>query len=140
MGSVEVVGLFPLLQLVVEEVGVVDDEAVEHPVELSFVDGVGSLHLVVEPGRGRFDVDLADAAVEHVIVELGAELSSVVGLDDPHSEGEPGQQVVEDGLTREEATSSMRRRFNPGTKGRRQRSRPQGSSADETTAHVAEKP
>ena len=40
VGPVEVVEVFPLLQLVVEELGVVDDDAVEHPVELFVVDAV----------------------------------------------------------------------------------------------------
>ena len=51
MGAV--VEVLPLLQLVVEQLGVVDDEAVKHPVELFLVDAVGSLHLAVEAGCGR---------------------------------------------------------------------------------------
>jgi hypothetical protein len=50
VGPVEVVEVFPLLQAVVEELGVVDDDSLEHPVELFFVDAMRSLDLAVEPG------------------------------------------------------------------------------------------
>ena len=82
MGAIEVVEVLPLFKLVVEELGVVDEDAVEEAVELFAVDAVGSLYFAVESGCGGFDVDVADAAVEDVPVELGAELGAVVGLDD----------------------------------------------------------
>ena len=69
MGSVEVVEVLPFLELLVEEAGVVDDDAVEESVELFGVDAVGSLDLAVEAGRGGLDVDVVDAAVEDVPVE-----------------------------------------------------------------------
>ena len=71
MASVVVVEVFPFLELVVEELGVVDDDPVEHPVELFGVDAVGSLHFAVESGGPGFDVDVSDAPVEDVVVELG---------------------------------------------------------------------
>ncbi len=96
MGPVEVVEVLPLLQLVVEQFGVVDDDAVEHPVELFFVDPVRSLHLAVESGGRRPDVDVADAPVEDVVVELGSELASVVGLDHVDPKRQPGEEIVEE--------------------------------------------
>jgi hypothetical protein len=69
-----VVVVLPLLKLVVEDLGVVDDDAVEEPVELLGIDAVGSLHLAVQPGCAGLDVDVADALVEDVPVEAGAEL------------------------------------------------------------------
>jgi hypothetical protein len=45
-----VVEVLPFLELVVEQVGVVDDDAVEEPVELLGVDTVGAFHFAVEPG------------------------------------------------------------------------------------------
>jgi hypothetical protein len=48
VGSVEVVEVFPFLELVVEQLCVVDDYPVEHPIELLCVDSVGSFHLPVE--------------------------------------------------------------------------------------------
>ncbi len=81
MGTVEVVEVLPFLKLVVEELGVVDDDAVEHAVELFGVDAVGAFDLPVEPWCGRLDVDVADAAVEEVPVEGALELGAVVGLD-----------------------------------------------------------
>ena len=77
MGAVEVVEVLPFLELVVEELGVVDDDAVEHPVELFGVDPVGSLHLSVEPRCGGLDVDVADAPVKDVVVERALELGAV---------------------------------------------------------------
>jgi hypothetical protein len=49
MRAMVVVVVLPLLQLVGEDVGVVDDLALEEPVELLRVDPVGSFHLAVEP-------------------------------------------------------------------------------------------
>ena len=69
-----VVVVLPLLQLVGEQAGVVDHLAFEEPVELFGVDAVGSFHLAVEPRRPGFDLDMVDAFVEQVPVELGAEL------------------------------------------------------------------
>ena len=63
MGAMVVVVVLPLLELVVEDVGVVD--------------AVGSLHLAVESGCAGLDVDVADALVEHVPVELRAELRRI---------------------------------------------------------------
>ena len=42
---------FPLGELVVEQLGVVDDHALELAVELFAVDPVGALYLPVEPRR-----------------------------------------------------------------------------------------
>jgi hypothetical protein len=61
------------LQLLGEQAGVVDDLALEAPVELFGVDAVGSFHFAVEPRRRRFDLDVVDAFVEQVPVEGGAE-------------------------------------------------------------------
>src|SRR6266498_6016843 len=79
--SVEVVEVLPLLQAVVEESGVVDDHSFEHPVELLLVDPVGPLNLAVQPRGLGLDVDMADAGVQDVVVELRLELRTVVGLD-----------------------------------------------------------
>jgi DDE superfamily endonuclease len=64
-----VVEVFPFLELVVEDLGVVDHGAVQHAVELLGVDAVGALHLAVEPGRSWIDVDVAGALVQHMPVE-----------------------------------------------------------------------
>ena len=74
MGAVEVVEVLPFLELLVEQAAVVDDDPVEHPIELFRVDAVGALHPAVEPGRGRLDVDVTDAPVEEVPVERALEL------------------------------------------------------------------
>src|SRR5262245_56503689 len=44
--------------------GVVNNLALEEPVELFGVDAVRSLHFAVEPRRPRFDLDMVDAFVE----------------------------------------------------------------------------
>jgi hypothetical protein len=61
--------------------GVIDDDAVEHPVDL-VVDPVGTLDFAVEPGRDRLDVDATDATVEPMPVERALKLGPVVRLDD----------------------------------------------------------
>ena len=96
MGSVEVVEVLPLLEPVVEEAGVVEDDAVEEPVELLGVDAVGSLDFAVEPGGAGLDVDVADAAVEEVPVEAALELGAVVGLDALDGEGQLLEDVVDE--------------------------------------------
>jgi hypothetical protein len=47
VGTVVVVVVLPLSELVVEDFGVVDDQAVEQCIELFGVDAVGPLHLCV---------------------------------------------------------------------------------------------
>jgi hypothetical protein len=72
--AVVVVVVLPFLQLVGEEVGVVDDLALEELVELLRVDAVGSLHLAVQPGGTGFDLDVVNAFVEQVPVKRRTEL------------------------------------------------------------------
>ena len=80
MGSVVVVVILPLGELVVEQVGVIDDDAVEQAVELLGVDAVGS-HLSVQPWGAGLDVDVLHALLQGMPVEAGAELGAVVRLD-----------------------------------------------------------
>jgi hypothetical protein len=70
VGSVVVVVVLPFGEAFVEDVGVVDDDAVEEGVELFGVDAVGAFYFAVESWGGGFDVDAADTAVENVPVEL----------------------------------------------------------------------
>jgi hypothetical protein len=69
-----VVVVLPFLELVVEDLGVVDEHAVEEAVELFGVDAVGAFDLSVEPGGAGLDVDVVDALVQDVPVERGLEL------------------------------------------------------------------
>jgi hypothetical protein len=96
VGAVEVVEVFPLLELVVEELGVVDHDAVEHPVELLGIDAVGALDFAVRAWCSGLDVDVADAAVEEMPVECALELGAVVGLDDLDTERQFLEDVVEE--------------------------------------------
>jgi hypothetical protein len=48
VGAIVVVVVLPLAEPVVEDAGVVDDDAVEHAVELLGVDAVGAFDLAVE--------------------------------------------------------------------------------------------
>jgi hypothetical protein len=66
--------VLPLLELVVEDFGVIEDDSVEESVELFGVDAMRSFDLPVEPGGAGLDVDVADALVEDVPVERGTEL------------------------------------------------------------------
>src|SRR6516165_12543214 len=92
----EVVEVFPLLQLVVEELAVVDHDAVERPVELFGVDAMGALDLPIEAGCAGPDVDVLDAPVEKMPVELGLELGAVVRLDALDLEGQLLEDVVKE--------------------------------------------
>jgi hypothetical protein len=67
MGPVEVVEPFPLLQSVVEQLGIVDHDAFQHPVELLLVDPVRPLHLPVEPRSGRLDGNVPDLPIQDVV-------------------------------------------------------------------------
>ena len=69
MRAMVVVEVLPFGELVVEQLGVVDDDAVQQPVELLGVDPVGSFDLAVEPWGGGLDVAVADAAAGQVPVE-----------------------------------------------------------------------
>ena len=96
MGSVEVVEVLRFLELVGEQAGVVDDDAVEESVELLGVDAVGSLDLSVQARGAGLDVDVLDAAVEEVPMEGALELGAVVGLDALGRERQLDQDVVEE--------------------------------------------
>jgi hypothetical protein len=61
VGPVEVVVVLPLAELVVEDLRVVDDLALEQPVELLLVDAVRAFNLAIEPGGLGADVDVLDA-------------------------------------------------------------------------------
>lgn len=74
VGAMLVLVVLPFLELGVEDVCVVDGDAVQQPVELLGVDAMGSLHLAVEAGCSGLDVDVVDATVEHVPVEAALEL------------------------------------------------------------------
>jgi hypothetical protein len=91
-----VVEVLPFLELVVEELGVVDHDSLEHPVELLGVDAVGALHLAVEPRGAGLDVAMAGALIQHMPVEACAELDAVVGLDDLDPERQPRQHIIEE--------------------------------------------
>jgi hypothetical protein len=69
-----VVEVLPFLEFVVEQLGVVDEDAFELTVELLGVDPVAALDLAVEPGGGGLDVDVPDPAVGQVPVESRLEL------------------------------------------------------------------
>jgi hypothetical protein len=77
-----VVVVLPLLELVIEFLGVVDDGSIEEAVELLGVDLVRPLHFVVEAGGPRIGVFVPDPFIEHVVMERRAEFGPVVGLDD----------------------------------------------------------
>ena len=77
MGAIVVVAVFPLLESLVEQAGVVDYLTVQEAVGLLGVDAVGSSHLAVQPWRPRPDPDVADALVDQVPVERRAELLAV---------------------------------------------------------------
>ena len=96
MRAIVVIEVLPLLQPFVEELGRVDDDSVEPAIELLAVDAVGSLHLSVQTRGERADVDVANAAVKDVPVELRLELGSVVGLDRLDVEGELLQHIVDE--------------------------------------------
>jgi hypothetical protein len=70
--SVVVEGL-PFLELVVEELGGVDDHPLELATELLVIDAMGALHLAVEAGCEGFDVDVADSSIQEMPVESGLE-------------------------------------------------------------------
>jgi hypothetical protein len=55
-----------------------------------------ALHLAVQPRRAGLDVDMTGASVQDLPVEAGAELGSVVGLDDLDPERQPLQHLVQE--------------------------------------------
>ena len=61
------------MQFLGEQVGVLDELALEKAVELFGVNAVGSFDLAVEPRCAGVDADVVDAFIEQVPVEGGAE-------------------------------------------------------------------
>ena len=86
--------VLPLGELVVEQLRVIDDDAIQQPAELLAVDPVGSLHLPVQPRRGGLDVAVPDPQVLDMPVERRLKLGTVVRLDCLHLEGQPGDDVA----------------------------------------------
>jgi len=96
MGPGEIAEAFPLVELGVEELGVVDDLAGEQPVELFVVNAMRAFDLSVEPRRRGPDVDVLEAFVQEVPVEAGLELGAGVGLDLHHFEGQLLEHIVDE--------------------------------------------
>ena len=69
MRAMVVVEVLPLGELVIEQLRVVDDDAIQQPVELLGIDPVGSFHLSVQPRGGGLDVAVPDPQVLDVPVE-----------------------------------------------------------------------
>jgi len=92
--ALEIVEVLPLLELEVEQLGVVNHHPGQHPVELLVVDAVGSLDLAIEPRSRWPDVDVANASIEQVPVKRRLELRTVVGLDLFDPEGQLLEDVV----------------------------------------------
>ena len=69
MGAMVVVEVLPFGELVVEQLGVVDHDAVQEAVELLGVDPVAALHHPVQPRGCGLDIAVPDALVEQVPVE-----------------------------------------------------------------------
>ena len=94
MRKLEIVEVFPLLELAVEDLGVVDDLACEHPIELLIVDAMRALDLTVETRGQGSDVDMSKPAVQEVPVEGGLKLRPGVGQDLPDSKRQLTGHVV----------------------------------------------
>lgn len=95
-GTVIDVAVLPLLQLLGEQPGLVDDLPLEETRERLAVDALRGLHFAVEPWYSRLDVDTADTLVEDVPVQRQAELLAIIGLDPLHDEGKLGWYVVDE--------------------------------------------
>lgn len=78
MGSVEVVEVLPLLELVVEQIGVIDDDAVDATVDDMPVERSLELRAVI----GLGDLDFEGELLQDVVEELDGRLL-VVALVDP---------------------------------------------------------
>ncbi len=74
MGPVEVVEVLPFLQFAVEDFSIVDDDSVEHPVELFCVDPVRSFDFPVQSRCPGFDVCVVDSSVKEMPVKAALEL------------------------------------------------------------------
>ena len=79
--AVEIAEVLPLLELEREHLGVVDHDAIEHPVELLGIDVVRAFDFAVQARRRRLDSDVLDTAIEHVPVEAPSQLVVVGGLN-----------------------------------------------------------
>jgi hypothetical protein len=82
---IEVVVVFPLSQLLVEQVYALANRAVfKKLVELLIVDSMGPLHFAVESRRSGPNVDVPDVEVLEVPAKFRLKLRTVIRLDDEH--------------------------------------------------------
>lgn len=72
--SIAIVEVLPFAEFDVEHVGVVDHDTLKLSLVLLGIDLVASLDFPIESRRGRFDVDVTDAAVDLMPVEVAPEL------------------------------------------------------------------
>ena len=93
MRSVDVVEVLPDRELLakVDVVGVL-----EELIELELIGEMGALHLAVEVGAPRLDVDVPHALVFHVPMELGLELMAIVGSHGVDAEGKARNDMVDE--------------------------------------------
>jgi hypothetical protein len=78
MGTMIIVKVLPFSQLLIEKLRVVYNYALEHLIELFFVDSVASLYFPIQPGPSRLDIYMINALVQHMPVELSLKLRAIV--------------------------------------------------------------
>jgi hypothetical protein len=69
VATIEIIEVFSIAELLIEESCVVDDDALELSIELLIVDAVTSFDFPIQSRSSRFDVDVADTLVEQVVVK-----------------------------------------------------------------------
>jgi hypothetical protein len=78
MGPLVIVKVLPLLELLIKELCVVNDNPFEHPIELFLVDPMAPFDLSIKPRSPGFDINMVDAFIQHMPVELALKLRAVI--------------------------------------------------------------
>ncbi len=58
MRPLKIVKILPLLKLLIEEFGIINDNSLKHAVELLFINPMRSLHFLIQSWTTRFNVSI----------------------------------------------------------------------------------
>jgi hypothetical protein len=79
-----------------ENTGFINHDAFKHPIELLIVDPMAPFDLPVEPRPMRFDIDVLDAFIQNMPMELVPELRAVVRLDHFRMERQSRENIIDE--------------------------------------------
>jgi len=82
VGPIVVIEILPFPYFFVEELRIVDDHAVQHPIELILIDPVAAFDFPIQPRVSGPNIDVLDSLVQDMPMKLTSEFPAVICLND----------------------------------------------------------